>query len=85
MQTEAQTCNFLGALPEGATSTQPALTTEEASGLQRATRDALLDDSDKRAMPDNITDVWIAYRAALRDVPTQSGFPNSITWPTKPT
>ena len=26
----------------------------------------------------------IAYRQALRDIPTQSGFPTDITWPTKP-
>ena len=25
-----------------------------------------------------------AYRQALRDVPQQSGFPSTITWPTKP-
>ena len=24
------------------------------------------------------------YRQALRDVPTQEGFPDNITWPTKP-
>ena len=27
---------------------------------------------------------WKTYRQALRDVPTQSGFPSSVTWPTKP-
>tara|TARA_R100000152_G_C6732295_1_gene156818 strand:+ start:689 stop:1042 length:354 start_codon:yes stop_codon:yes gene_type:complete len=27
---------------------------------------------------------WKTYRQALRDVPTQSGFPGSVTWPTKP-
>ncbi len=27
---------------------------------------------------------WTTYRSALRDVPAQGGFPNSITWPTKP-
>ena len=27
---------------------------------------------------------WKTYRQALLDVPAQSGFPNSITWPTKP-
>ena len=26
----------------------------------------------------------IAYRQALRDIPSQEGFPNNITWPMKP-
>jgi len=25
---------------------------------------------------------WTTYRQALRDVPTQSGFPHTVTWPT---
>ena len=29
-------------------------------------------------------DEWKAYRQALLDVPAQSSFPNSVTWPTKP-
>jgi hypothetical protein len=31
-----------------------------------------------------ISDEMTAYRQALRDVPQQEGFPNTITWPTKP-
>ena len=27
---------------------------------------------------------WKTYRKALRDIPTQSGFPKTITWPTAP-
>ena len=27
---------------------------------------------------------WKTYRQALRDVPAQSGFPATITWPTQP-
>jgi hypothetical protein len=27
---------------------------------------------------------WATYRQALRDVPQQSGFPDSIDWPTAP-
>jgi len=27
---------------------------------------------------------WATYRQALRDVPAQGGFPNTITWPTEP-
>jgi len=28
---------------------------------------------------------WAAYRAALRDIPDQPGFPSAITWPDQPT
>jgi hypothetical protein len=28
--------------------------------------------------------VWTTYRLELLDVPQQAGFPNTITWPTKP-
>jgi len=28
---------------------------------------------------------WTQYRTAILDVPQQSGFPNSITWPSTPT
>ena len=27
---------------------------------------------------------WATYRQALLDVPQQDGFPNTVTWPTKP-
>lgn len=27
---------------------------------------------------------WAVYRQALRDIPTQAGFPWNITWPAKP-
>ena len=27
---------------------------------------------------------YLTYRQALRDVPAQTGFPDNITWPTKP-
>lgn len=27
---------------------------------------------------------WTAYRTALLNVPDQAGFPNTVTWPTKP-
>lgn len=49
----------------------------------RAERDKLLAASDYMALADRITDAWKTYRQALRDVPTQSGFPN-VTWPTEP-
>ena len=32
----------------------------------------------------NIPGAWEVYRQALRDVPTQAGFPWTITWPVEP-
>jgi hypothetical protein len=31
-----------------------------------------------------VPDEWKQYRQALRDIPTQPDFPDSIAWPTKP-
>ena len=51
----------------------------------RQERDALIAATDWWALGDrSITDAQTAYRLALRNVPAQAGFPNSITWPTKP-
>ena len=56
-----------------------------ASATQvRTQRDALLAASDTMALADRITDAWRTYRQALRDVPTQSGFPTNVTWPVEP-
>ena len=52
---------------------------------ERAKRDRLLADTDWRASSDlTLSTEWATYRQALRDVPGQSGFPQTITWPTKP-
>lgn len=61
---------------------QPTMTAEDA----RQKREALLIDSDWTQMPDAPVDkaAWATYRQALRDVPSQSGFPDAIVWPTKP-
>lgn len=50
----------------------------------RAKRDDLLIDSDKMALADRITDEWRTYRQALRDLPEQDGFPNTVSWPDIP-
>tara|TARA_R110002020_G_scaffold305032_3_gene520839 strand:- start:531 stop:920 length:390 start_codon:yes stop_codon:yes gene_type:complete len=52
--------------------------------IVREKRDGLLRASDIMAFADRITDEWRVYRQALRDVPKQSGFPTSVTWPTEP-
>jgi len=59
----------------------PAMLAEEA----RQKRNRLIAATDWWALGDrSITDAQTAYRLALRNVPAQAGFPNSITWPTKP-
>lgn len=35
-------------------------------------------------VPQAVKDKYAMYRQALRDVPQQPGFPDNITWPTKP-
>jgi hypothetical protein len=51
----------------------------------REERDAKLSACDWRASSDvTLSTEWRTYRQALRDVPTQAGFPNSVTWPTEP-
>mgnify|MGYP003635029896 FL=1 len=70
--------------PEGSYSTQPDKTTEELAAGARLQRDLLLGASDQYALVDRSTEAWLSYRVLLRDVPAQEGFPDTITWPTKP-
>lgn len=53
---------------------------------QRITRNRLLEQSDFSQLPDAPVNaaVWATYRQALRDVPSQEGFPWNVTWPSKP-
>ena len=54
----------------------------------RSQRDKNLTDCDWTQTNDSpVKDesTWTTYRQALRDVPTQAGFPHTVTWPTKPT
>ena len=58
---------------------------DRAAAQVREERDAKLAATDWMANSDvTMSDAWRTYRAALRDVPAQEGFPNTITWPTKP-
>ena len=53
----------------------------------RLLRNDLLANTDWTQMVDvsqTVKDKYTAYRQALRDVPSQSGFPENIQWPTKP-
>ena len=58
------------------------LTKEEV----RSQRDRLLKASDWTQVPDAPVDqqAWATYRQALRDIPQQEGFPESVVWPEKP-
>ena len=58
---------------------------DRAAAQVREERDALLAVCDWRASSDvTMSDEWRTYRQALRDLPAAEGFPNTITWPTKP-
>lgn len=52
----------------------------------RAERNAKLSATDWTQIADATVDkaAWATYRQALRNIPTQSGFPNTITWPDAP-
>lgn len=51
----------------------------------RIERDSLLAETDYLALSDNtMSAAMTTYRQALRDITDQSGFPTSVTWPTKP-
>ena len=52
----------------------------------RSERNSKLAASDWTQLADSVVDktVWATYRQALRDVPSQSGFPWDVTWPAQP-
>lgn len=61
------------------------LTIEELTEAVRGKRDALLKQTDEMALVDRpISQAMLDYRAALRDIPQQEGFPTDITWPILP-
>ena len=59
------------------------------SVLERTRRDALLAETDwvvikALELGETVSTDMSTYRQALRDVPAQAGFPDTITWPTQP-
>ena len=61
----------------------------EAAARVRVERDARLAACDWTVLTDSpLTTAkkteWKTYRTALRDIPSDSGFPHSVTWPTEP-
>ena len=58
---------------------------DRAAADARDKRNDLLASTDWTANSDvTMATEMTAYRQALRDVPTQSGFPSEVTWPDKP-
>lgn len=60
--------------------------TENQAKSIRADRNAKLASSDWTQVADAPVDkaVWATYRQALRDIPSQAGFPWEVQWPTQP-
>jgi len=59
--------------------------TEDLASNARSERDVLLSATDWASGSDLVMSSGMtAYRQALRDVPQQSDFPDTIEWPTKP-
>jgi len=63
-----------------------ALRDAEQAKAVRSTRNALIAECDWTQLADSPADkeVWANYRQALRDLPSQEGFPWDMTYPTKP-
>ena len=58
---------------------------DRAAAEARDKRNGLLAATDWTANSDvTMTTEMTAYRQALRDVPTQAGWPTNISWPTAP-
>lgn len=57
-----------------------------AASNVRAARNAEISASDWTQLSDAPVDkaAWAEYRAELRDIPQQEGFPFAVVWPTKP-
>ena len=64
----------------------PAKVSERQAVEARAERNRLLSASDWTQVADAPVDqaAWSAYRQALRDIPSQPGFPHSVEWPITP-
>lgn len=52
----------------------------------RAERNRRLSECDWTQLTDSTANklAWATYRQALRDIPSQSGFPDTVAWPDKP-
>lgn len=65
----------------------PPPSEEELAAMIRDERDRMLRASDWTQLPDvpeATRNLWASYRQALRDVPQQPEFPDSVDWPDPP-
>ena len=66
-------------------SDRAAFIQNKLADLVRLERNKLLTETDYLALSDNTMSAAVTtYRQALRDITDQSGFPEDISWPTKP-
>lgn len=69
------------------TELQEIVGSDNSDGVKfcRSVRNNLLAETDWWANSDRtMTQAEIDYRQALRDITSQAGFPDNVTWPTKP-
>lgn len=69
--------------------TDVVITQEQQADIARRRRNELLTECDWTHLQDSPLapeqkELWNAYRQQLRDLPSQTGFPSTINWPTKP-
>ena len=57
---------------------------EQAKAVRQTRNDKLAETDWRYRRDQTTTPAWDAYCQALRDVPTQAGFPWTIVWPTQP-
>lgn len=57
---------------------------EQAASVRQTRNDKLAETDWRYRRDQTTTPEWDAYCQALRDVPTQAGFPWTIVWPTQP-
>ena len=76
---EAEWDAMEAAYAAGADTRKAAVIREERNAKLSAT-----DWTQAADVPQSVKDSYAPYRQALRDVPTQSGFPNQVVWPTQP-
>ena len=89
---KTQRLDLTGAQPAVVAYTPPAAATpalalrQQAARVDRDQRLSAVDWIVTRAVSraESVPSDWVTYMQALRDVPTQAGFPDSITWPTAP-
>ena len=77
---------FNAAKTTAAAYVEPPVDLDSLAASIRTQRNQLLTASDWTQVPDAPVDqaAWAVYRQALRDITTQEGFPEAVTWPVKP-